>query len=97
MLLTVPTTKFFELYIGPELNYLLSKNTDRIETGNLNKFSLGAVVGGNLKLGDNTRLDFRYSYDLTSYDDMGDSQNSLKLKNYGFSVTIQQTLFRKQK
>jgi hypothetical protein len=95
LLFTVPTTKFFELYAGPEFNYLLSKNTNRVESGKFNRFSVGAAVGATVKLGEKTRLDFRYTHDLTSYDDMGDAQNPAKLKNQGFSVTIQQTLFRK--
>jgi hypothetical protein len=96
LLLTVKTTKFLDLYAGPELNYLFKMNSDRIETNQLNRFSLGIATGLDLKLGENTHLDLRYSYDLTPYDNMGDNQNPIKLKNYGFAVSIKQTIFRKQ-
>ena len=57
-----------------------------------NNFRAGLVFGANLKLGDNTRLDFRYSPDLTSIVEY----NNVDLKNRSFSVSVQQTLFRKQ-
>jgi hypothetical protein len=95
LLLTVPATKFLELYAGSELNYLVSKESNRVESGKLNRISLAASAGANFKLGESTRLDFRYTHDLTPYDNMGDNLNPAKLKNYGFSVTVQQTLFRK--
>lgn len=95
LLLTVPVTKFAEFYFGPELNYLISKDTERIDSDKLNRFTLGAAVGANLKLGENTRLDLRYTHDLNHYDNMGTTEYPIKLKSYGFAVSIQQTLFRK--
>ena len=52
LLLTVKTTKFLNFYAGSELNYLFSKNTDRVESEKLNRFSLGAAAGANIKLGE---------------------------------------------
>lgn len=97
LLLTVKTTKFLDFYAGPELNYLFKMNSDRVQTDHLNRFSLGIATGIDLKLGDNTHLDFRYTYDLTPYDNMGENQYPAKLKNYGFAVSVKQTLFRKHK
>lgn len=97
ILFTIPITKFMELYAGPEFGYLVSMKNNRIEeTGELNRFSAGVAAGFSLNLGGNTNLDFRYSYDLTPFD-FSDSQKYTKYKNYGFAVTIQQTLFKYQK
>lgn len=95
LLITFQPASFFELYAGPEINYLLSMNPDRIKTSNLNHLSVGIASGLALNLGENTSLDFRYSFDLNHYDDIGNSSSSAKLKNRGFAVTIRQTLFRK--
>lgn len=94
LLLTVRTTKFLDLYGGPELGYLFSFKNDRQESGNLNRFSAGVALGATLKLCENTHLDFRYSTDFTRFDTLG-KISSIDLKNNGFAITIQQTLFRK--
>lgn len=96
LLLTVRTTRFLDLYAGPELGYLFSLNNEREETGELNRFSAGVALGATVKLCENTHLDFRYSTDFTSFDSLG-KISYIDLKNYGFAITIQQTLFRKQK
>lgn len=95
ILATVSTAKLLDFYAGPELGYLIGMNTKRMETDNLNRFSFGASFGAKLKLCTSTSLDFRYSYDFTNYDDQGSAGYSSKLKNNGFAITIQQTLFKK--
>ena len=94
VLLTIKTTKFLDLYAGPEFGYLFSLERNWEESGNLNRFSAGIAAGISLKLCEKTRLDFRYSTDLTRYDTLG-KNSSVDLKNYGFAFTIQQTIFRK--
>lgn len=96
LLLTVRTTKFLELYAGLEFGYLLSYKSIRKETGEVNRFSAGVVSGATLKLCENTSLDFRFSNDFTSFDKLS-NYNSTILKNYGFGISIQQTLSSKQK
>lgn len=94
LLLTVRTTKFLDIYAGPELGYLLSYKSIRQETGEMNRFSAGVAVGATLKICEKTHLDFRFSSDFTSYD-KSFKNSSTDLKNYGFGITIQQTLTRK--
>ena len=93
LLLTVRTAKFLDFYAGPELGYLLSHKSIRQETGEMNRFSAGVALGATLKLCEKTHLDFRFSTDLTSYD-KSFKNSSTDLKNYGFGITIQQTLTR---
>jgi hypothetical protein len=95
LLLTVNTTKFLDLYAGPELGYLFSFKNKRESTGEMKRFSAGIAMGATVKLCDKTSLDFRYSTDFTTFDKLG-KNSSTNMKNYGFSITIQQTLFRKQ-
>jgi hypothetical protein len=95
LLLTVNTTKFLDLYAGPELGYLFSFKNERESTGELKRFSAGLAMGATIKLCDKTSLDFRYSTDFTTFDKLG-KNSSMNMKNYGFSITVQQTLFRKQ-
>lgn len=98
LLVSFKPANFIELFAGPELNYLFSMNSDRLKTNNLNRFSPGISAGARLKLGNNTALDFRYSFDLNHYDNMGDSNYPAKLKTNSFAITLQQSLlFRKQK
>jgi len=59
---------------------------------NHERFSAGITGGVALNLGINTKLDFRYSRDFTTSYDMGQTD----LKNQNFSISVQQTLFRKQ-
>lgn len=94
LLLTLRTTKFLDIYAGPELGYLFSLKSNRETTGQLNRFSVGLAAGAMLKLCDRTSLDFRYSTDFNRFDTLG-KNSSINMKNYGFSITIQQTLFRK--
>jgi hypothetical protein len=89
VLLTVSPFKFLEVYGGGEIGYMFASSKDRFMEKN--NFRAGFALGANLKLGENTRLDFRYSQDITSLVDFGDE----KLKSRSFSVSVQQTLFRK--
>lgn len=94
LLLTVRTTKFLDLYAGPELGYLFSFKNSRLVTGEMKRFSVGVALGATLKLCENTHLDFRYSTDFTSFGTLG-KISSIEKKNYGFGITINQTLFKK--
>ncbi len=91
LLLTVRTAKFLDLYAGPELGYLLSHKSIRQKTGEMNRFSAGVALGATLKICEKTHLDFRFSSDFTSFDKLS-NHNSTNLKNYGFGITIQQSL-----
>lgn len=94
LILEVATTNFLDIYAGPEIGYLVSQQTDRQETDELNRFSAGVVMGATLRLCENTKLDFRYSTDFTAFDKLG-KNNSVDMKNNGFTITIQQTIFIK--
>ena len=96
ILINIPATKFLELYIGPEVGYLFSEKTNREITGKLNRFSAGATAGAILNFCKHTSIDLRYSRDLSSFDDL-DKTMSLDMHNQGFSITLQQKLFIKQK
>jgi hypothetical protein len=91
VLLTVSTFKFLDLYGGAEIGYMFAASKDRLRFEDNNNFRAGLAFGAALKLGEKTKLDFRYSPDLTPFYEMGDS----KLKSRSFSVSVQQTLFRK--
>ena len=93
ILLTITPVKFLDIFAGPQLGYLVGTSGDMIKTSEYEKFSAGLAGGVALNLGVNTKLDFRYSRDLTSTYDMGQTN----LKNQSFSISVQQTLFRKQK
>lgn len=94
LLLTVRTAKFLDIYAGPELGYLISHKSIRQKTGEINRFSAGVALGATLKICEKTHLDFRFSSDFTSFDKLS-NHNSTNLKNYGFGITIQQSLTRK--
>lgn len=98
ILLTFPTTKFLDIYSGFELGYMFansvvySSDYNLSVLGDINKFSASWIAGAKVRLGDNTKLDFRYSSNLVPLYEMGSSS----IKNRNFSVSIQQTIFRKQ-
>lgn len=94
LLISFKPANFIELFAGPELNYLFSMSSDRLKTDKLNRFSPGISAGAKFKLGKNTALDFRYSFDLNHYDNMGDATYPAKLKTNSFSVALQQSLFK---
>ena len=93
ILLTITPVKFLDIFAGPQLGYLVGTSGDIIKTSEYERFSAGLTGGVALNLGINTKLDFRYSRDLTTSYDMGQTD----LKNQSFSISVQQTLFRKQK
>jgi hypothetical protein len=95
LLLNVNATNFLDIYAGPELSYLLSQKTNREETDELNQFSAGVVMGATLRLCENTKLDFRYSSDFTSFDKLG-KNSDVDMRNRSFTITIQQTIFINQ-
>ena len=94
LLVSFKPANFLELFAGPEINYLFSMNSNRLKTDNLNRFSPGISAGARFNLGKNTALDFRYSFDLIHYDNMGDSTHPAKLKTNSFAITLQQSLFK---
>lgn len=57
-----------------------------------NRFSFGFATGAALKIDKDTKLDIRYSHDISRVADFGDTD----IKNYGWAFTVQRTLFRKQ-
>ena len=94
LLLTFKTTKFLDLYAGPEFGYLMDFNSNREKSGEMNRISAGAAFGASVKLCDQLNMDFRYSTDLTSFDKLSKG-STIDLKNQGFSVTLRKTLFSK--
>lgn len=95
LMLDVNTTKFLDIYAGPEIGYLISQKTDREETDELSRFSAGVVMGATLRLCENSHLDFRYSTDFTAFDKLGRG-SSVEMKNRGFTITLRQTITIKQ-
>lgn len=99
VLLTFPPTKFLDIYSGFELGYMFAKSVvyssdyNLMILGDINKFSASWILGTKVRLGDKTKLDFRYSSNLVPLYEMGNSN----IKDHSFSVSVQQTLFRKQK
>lgn len=93
VLLTVTPVKFLDIFAGPQLGYLVGTSGDHIKTSEYERVSAGITGGVALNLGINTKLDFRYSKDFTTSYDMGQTD----LKNQNFSISVQKTLFRKQK
>lgn len=89
LLLTYSALKNFEVYTGAELGILLGATGDNARIEDYNRFSVGMAFGAALKLGKNTKLDFRYSTDFVRVAEMG----MVNSKNRGFSVTVQQSLF----
>ena len=93
ILLTVTPLKFLDIYAGPEIGYLFDSNAKPTDW-ETNRFSAGVSAGAAFKIDKNTKLDIRYSKDLTRIADFGDTD----IKNYGWAFTIQRALlFRKQK
>jgi len=97
VLITFQTAKFLDIYSGFELGYMFAKSTvytsdyNRTILGDLNKFSASWLVGAKLRLGDNTKLDFRYSSNLVPLYKMFNAD----IKNHSFSISIEQSLWRK--
>ncbi len=92
VLFTYSPMKFLDVYCGPEFGYMFAESDNRIVLGEYNRFSAGIDAGFMAKLGEHTKLDFRYATDFTKVADMG----SVEPKNQSFSVSVQQTLFPKR-
>jgi hypothetical protein len=90
-----PASDIIEFYVGPEFGYLVSSNTNREETSELNHISTAGTAGAIINFCKHSSIDLRYSRDLSSFDKF--SAPSLDMKNHGFSITLQQTIFNKQK
>ncbi len=93
VLLTVSPVKFLDIYAGPEIGYLFANSSAPYTEWKPSRFSAGLAAGAALKIDKNTKLDIRYSRDLTRIADFGDTD----IKNYGWAFTVQRTLFRKPK
>ena len=89
----VSPCKIVDFYAGTEVNFLFAASGDFIERNEYSQVTFGLIGGANIKLGENTRLDLRYSRDLTNTADWG----SLQPKMRSFSVSVQQVLFRGKK
>jgi len=92
VLASVTLYKLIDMYAGPEIGYkfITSGNSSYILAEK--NFSAGISAGIAVNLGQNTKLDLRYSTDFTSLTDMTTTQ----IKNQSFGFIVQQTLFRKQ-
>lgn len=93
LLFSVTAFKIVEIYVGPELGFKFYESDGQNLTAELNKFTAGMATGFALHLGENTKVDFRYSTDFTKVYDIEEEN----LKNQSFAFTVQQTLFRRLK
>jgi len=94
VLLSFSPVKFLDIYAGPEIGYLFSNSGSPHLGWEPTRFSAGLTGGAAFKIDKYTKLDIRYSNDLTRIADFGDTD----IKNYGWVFTIQRALlFRKQK
>lgn len=97
ILLTFPITKFLDIYSGFEVGYMFansivySSDNNLSILGDVNKFSASWIVGVKVRLGDNTKLDFRYLSNLIPLYEMYNSN----IKDRTFSISIEQSLWRK--
>lgn len=91
LLLTWSPVEFMDIYAGPEIGYMIANSSKGFQMWEPEKFSCGISAGVALKIDENTKLDIRYSNDLTKLHDFGDTD----IKNYGWAFTVQRTLFRK--
>ena len=93
VLLTVSPLKFLDIYAGGEMGYLFARSGSPYTGWTTNRFTTGIAAGTALKIDPHTKLDIRYSRDVTRVADFGDSD----IKNYGWAFTVQRSLFSKQK
>lgn len=91
VLITWSPVKFMDIYAGPEIGYMIANSSKGYPAWEPNRFSAGISAGVAFKIDENTKLDVRYSNDLTKLQDFGDTD----IKNYGWAFTVQRTLFRK--
>lgn len=94
VLLSFSPVKFLDVYAGPEIGYLFANSGSPHLGWDPTRFSFGLTGGVAFKIDKYTKLDVRYSTDLTRIADFGDTD----IKNYGWQFTVKRALlFRKQK
>ncbi len=97
ILLTFQPTKFLDVYSGVELGYMFAKtnvyssNLNDLMLGEPNRFSASWIAGAKVRLGDKTKLDFRYSGNLVPLYEIRNTE----IKDHSFSISIEQSLWRK--
>lgn len=65
----------FEIYGGPESQFLLSVNQTDIKSNEYKKFILAADLGVGFIISDELTIDARYNWAISSYRDLGYRQN----------------------
>jgi hypothetical protein len=93
LLLTFSPFKFLDVYAGPEAGYLISPSKSTAFYADFYRFSAGITAGASVKISDDTKLDMRYSEDVTRVNNLKGSN----IKNYGFTVSLQKSLFNSAK
>jgi opacity protein-like surface antigen len=97
ILLTFQPAKFLDIYSGVELGYMFAKTNiyssklNHLMLGEPNRFSANWIAGAKVRLGDKTKLDFRYSGNLIPLYEMPNTD----IKDHSFSISIEQSLWRK--
>jgi opacity protein-like surface antigen len=97
ILLTFQPAKFLDVYSGVELGYMFAKtniyssNLNHLMLGEPNRFSASWIAGAKVRLGDKTKLDFRYSGNLIPLYEIRNTD----IKDHSFSISIEQSLWRK--
>jgi hypothetical protein len=86
-----------DVYSGVELGYMFAKTNvyssklNHLILGEPNRFSASWIAGAKVRLGDKTKLDFRYSGNLVPLYEIRNTD----IKDRSFSISIEQTLWRK--
>ena len=93
LLVSATVFNFVDIYVGPEFGYMFAEPNNQNSTAGINKLSIGMATGIGLQLGENTKVDFRYSTDFTQLYNI----EQYHAKNQSFAFTVQQTLFRRLK
>lgn len=97
ILLTFQPAKFLDVYSGVELGYMFAKTNiysskqNQLILGEPDRFSASWVAGAKVRLGDKTKLDFRYSGNLIPLYEIRNTD----IKDHSFSISIEQSLWRK--
>jgi len=86
-----------DVYSGVELGYMFAKTNvyssklNHLILGEPSRFSASWIAGAKVRLGDKTKLDFRYSGNLIPLYEMRNTD----IKDRSFSISIEQSLWRK--
>lgn len=91
VLFTFSPLKVLDIYAGPEFNYMFANSSAEYTEWTPNRFAIGYSAGAALKIDTFTKLDIRYSRDITPVADFGDTD----IKNYSWAFTVQRAIFRK--